>query len=120
MPNRPLRSCTTPGCPSKVDGGKCARCKGNRLDQHNAGKRPYARASWLRFRIDYLSRNPRCVLCDRMATIPDHWPVSRRDLVNRGVRHPDQAFYVRALCTACHNAQTGIHQPGGWVAQRDG
>lgn len=118
MPNGPLRPCGTPGCPNRVPGGRCERCRGSRRRHENVRDRGYKTAAWERFRLDYLIRHPRCVLCGRMANTPDHYPVKRRELVARGVLNPDQDCFVRALCNPCHGRQTAIHQPGGWAADR--
>jgi hypothetical protein len=50
--------------------------------------------------------------------VPDHHPVSRRQLVAIGVVDPDADEHLRPLCDACHGAETSRHQPGGW--HRDG
>jgi 5-methylcytosine-specific restriction protein A len=73
-------------------------------------------ARWQRRRRRYLRTNPTCALCPAPAEVPDHWPISRRDLVARGVTNPDADERLRPLCTSCHNRATGRNQPGGWNA----
>ncbi len=67
-----------------------------------------------RFRPAVLARDPVCVLCRRAAScVADHWPLSRRELVARGM-DPDDPAHGRGLCTSCHNRSTARLQPGGW------
>jgi 5-methylcytosine-specific restriction protein A len=120
MPNRPLRKCTTPGCPTQTSAGRCLICR--RLKRRLTRTRKRAvddyGPRWTAVRLDYLIRHPRCTLCPRLSMIPDHYPESRRTLVARGVLDPDQDQYLRALCKPCHDRQTAIHQPGGWARER--
>ena len=71
-----------------------------------------------RWRLPYLRDHPRCVLCQRAATVPDHYPRTRKQLVAASVHNPDAAQYLRALCAACHNRETARLQPGGWARER--
>lgn len=67
-----------------------------------------------RFRTVVLDREPICQLCGLAAsTVADHWPVSRRDLVDRGA-DPNDPKRGRGLCARCHGIETSRHQPGGW------
>ena len=118
MPARPLRPCTTPGCPGRADTGRCPHCRTGR--QHNprtkvetSADRGYS-ATWRARRRDYLTTHPVCALCGRMATIPDHYPMPRRQLVAAQVADPDADEHLRPLCDNCHRRQTGLRQPGGW------
>lgn len=118
MPAKPLRPCTTPGCRGRAETGRCAACRGAqeanpRLRRGTAAERGYD-ATWTDMRIDYLTRHPRCALCGRLATVPDHYPDSRRRLVAAGVANPDADERLRPLCASCHNRQTAIRQPGGF------
>lgn len=118
MPNPPMRPCTTPGCPGRAVTGRCARCLGgrqgnSRLRVPTTAERGYS-SQWRARRLDYLSAHPTCALCPRMATIADHYPVSRRELLAAGAADPDAAEHLRPLCIDCHNRQTGLRQPGGW------
>ena len=51
----------------------------------------------------FLRANPLCVLCGELAEVPDHWPTTRRALVDAGVADPDAFEHLRPLCTTCHN-----------------
>ena len=118
MPARPLKPCTTPGCPGRCENGRCGRCsnarQGNRrLRAEAAGQRGYG-ATWRHRRLDYLAGHPGCRLCPRMASIPDHYPYSRRELLALDVADPDADEHLRPLCDACHRRETGHRQPGGW------
>ncbi|MEU6709988.1 hypothetical protein ABZ897_00800 [Nonomuraea sp. NPDC046802] len=49
------------------------------------------------------------------STVADHHPLSRRELVARGL-DPDDPQYGRGLCTSCHGKETAANpeQAGGW------
>ena len=117
MPHRPPTRCPT--CKTLHHGiGKCDRCKAavqKASDQQrgSAAARGYGR-NWTKIRGHYLKRNPQCCLCQAAAEVPDHYPVSRRDLIERGDLHPDADQHLRPLCRPCHSKQTAIHEPGGW------
>lgn len=67
-----------------------------------------------------LDKDPICVACHlAVATVADHYPLSRRELVIRGM-DPNDARHGRGLCKPCHDASTAREQPGGWHAQRNG
>lgn len=116
MPTRPPEKCSTPGCPGHTaDGGRCARCRGTRLFVERAGDAEvYTRRPWRARRLEYLADHPFCLLCRAPATVPDHYPVSRRVLVAAGVADPDADERLRPLCARCHNSSTARRQPGGW------
>lgn len=109
-----LKVCSTPNCPELVASGRCPTCVRN-AEQHrgSAAARGYD-PRWARRRAAYLIRNPFCVLCSALATVADHYPASRRDLLAQGMRDPDADHRLRALCGTCHGKETAIHQPGGW------
>lgn len=118
MPQRPLRPCNTPGCPGRATSGRCPACRAAR--QHNprlkaetAAQRGYGPV-WQTRRLAYLQQHPLCALCRRLASIPDHYPRSRRQLLAAAVADPDADEYLRPLCDACHRRETGRRQPGGW------
>jgi 5-methylcytosine-specific restriction protein A len=128
MPRRGgYRVCTTPGCPEYVQGG-------GRCDQHKrqaeqrrgtARQRGYGRGHETRFRPAVLARDPRCVCtdkshghdspCGKPSVHADHHPLSRRELVARGL-DPDDPKHGRGLCGPCHSSETAKAQPGGWNA----
>jgi 5-methylcytosine-specific restriction protein A len=112
-----LRVCPTARCPNLTDGGRCVDCraKASRL-RGSASSRGYGTA-WARRRRAYLVRHPICTLCPRQATVADHHPISRRDLVDAGVPDPDADHRLRPLCTPCHASETARNQPGGWNAR---
>lgn len=121
MPANLRRRCTTPGCPKLTDqSGRCAHCRRGKMrlkrnrsrEVHDYGPR------WPARRLNYLIEHPTCVYCGRLSAVPDHWPVSRRQLVADGVLDPDADQYLRPLCKACHDRETGRNQPGGWHRDR--
>ena len=120
------RVCTTSRCPNLTDnGGRCDTCqrKAEAL-RGNARQRGYNTAGHQQFRQAVLTRNPLCVCpepdhghppraCHTAAVVADHYPLSRRELIARGL-NPNDPAYGRGLCSPCHSAETSRHQPGGW------
>lgn len=118
MPHAPLRPCTSPGCPTPTAGGRCpvhARLAG----QQRTGWRSLYGSEWPRVRLDYLSRNPVCVLCGRMATVADHYPRGIRLLRKQRNPEPHADRHLRALCASCHSSETMRREPGGFTTHRD-
>lgn len=111
----PHRPCRTPGCDNTVPtrDGRCERCRPRKPTSAQAG---YGKR-WRTWRAGFLRRNPICVLCGRLADVPDHWPRSRKQLLADGVHNPDQDRYCRPLCFHDHATQTAINQPGGWALE---
>lgn len=115
---RALRVCPTSGCSELTNGGRCTTCKARaETIRGNAASRGYG-STWARRRAAYLRRHPLCALCPAQASVADHYPTSRRDLVAQGVPDPDAEHRLRPLCTPCHASETSRHQPGGWNAPR--
>ncbi len=121
MPRAP-RPCPVSGCPELTTGGRCAehRRQSDR-ERGTATQRGYTGAGHKRFRRAVLHRDPLCVLCllrglPVVATVADHHPLSRRDLVAAGL-NPDDPSRGRGLCKPCHDRETALHQPGGWAAR---
>lgn len=113
--------CAEPGCPDLVDRGYCVT---HRREQRATSERRRPNATdrgydqkWRRNRARFLKANPDCVDCGKPATVADHDPVSRRDLVAAGDPHPDAWPHLKARCDSCHNKRTGHAQPGGWNAR---
>jgi 5-methylcytosine-specific restriction protein A len=126
MPRRGgYRVCTVPGCPEYTEGG--GRCEQHRREAEQrrgtARQRGYGRRHETRFRPAVLARDPRCVCtdtehehgqpCGATSVHADHWPLSRRELVARGL-DPDDPRRGRGLCGPCHSSSTAREQPGGW------
>jgi 5-methylcytosine-specific restriction protein A len=69
-----------------------------------------------RFRRGVLDRDPVCKVCwAEPATVADHYPKSRRQLVAEGL-DPNNPQHGRGLCASCHGKETAKNQPGGWNA----
>lgn len=118
MPSRPQQRCTK--CKRLHSGkGQCAACKqAADLARGTATERGYGPEHRQRFRAGVLEKDPLCVICldwglHTPATVADHWPLSRRQLVKRGL-DPNDPQYGRGLCEPCHGRETQTHQPGGW------
>ncbi len=109
--------CNVPGCPTISDTPRCpAHTKAADKARGTATQRGYSGPRHRRFRRIILQRDPLCVLCGAIATVADHYPISRRDLVAQGL-DPDNPACGRGLCVRCHSKETAKHQPGGWAAE---
>lgn len=115
MPRHTRTVCPTPGCPSVTTGGRCAACRrGAEQARGSARQRGYGTQHQQRFRAGVLCNHPTCVVCHREpSVVADHWPRSRRELVQLGL-DPDDPQYGRGLCSPCHSRETARLQPGGW------
>ncbi|GHF37143.1 hypothetical protein GCM10010359_44730 [Streptomyces morookaense] len=116
MPRKPRPPCSVPGCPELTTGGRCAKHQREAEQQRGTSAANGYGTRWQRTRKAYLYRNRWCLLCGRTATVADHFPLSRRELVTQGVADPDAFSRLRPLCTRCHNRETAKRQPGGWAA----
>lgn len=120
MPRKPRKPCPVPGCPELTSTGRCEAHRAQDWQlRRERGAHNYGSSRWQRVRRAYLYEHPWCVLCTAPATVADHHPLSRRELVARGV-DPDSPTHLRPLCTPCHNRETARHQPGGWAHERRG
>lgn len=126
---RALTVCSTKGCPEITSGGRCPHCD-READKRRgtATERGYTgRGHRIGFRRAVLRRDPTCVCtdtshnhpvpCGQPSTDADHHPLSKRELVARGL-DPNDPRYGRGLCHSCHGSSTAQHQPGGWNAER--
>ena len=114
-----MRVCSVAGCPAIYEGA-ASRCPAHRKradrERGTAAERGYQGRGHRAFRDEVLTRDPVCVLCDiRQATVADHYPRSRRELVELGM-DPNDASNGRGLCAPCHSIETVKHQPGGFLA----
>lgn len=115
---RALKVCSTPGCPELVPTGRCqAHTREADRARGTARERGYDHAHRTRFRRRVLDRDPICTRCHRAPSVhADHYPLSRRELVARGM-DPHDPQHGRGLCHSCHSRDTAHHQPGGWHAR---
>ena len=115
---RALKVCPTSGCGALTNGGRCPSCAAaaDRV-RGTAAERGYTSAGHRRFRRVVLRRDPICVLCQlEPATVADHYPLSRRQLLAAGL-NPNDSSRGRGLCKRCHDQETARLQPGGWHAR---
>ena len=114
---RALTLCNVKDCTTKIPQGQ-GRCDAHRAKADAARRvdgNPYNTAGHQRFRRAVLDRDPICVICNiAIATVADHWPNERRDLVTDGL-NPDDPARGRGLCVTCHNEHTAASSPGGWA-----
>jgi 5-methylcytosine-specific restriction protein A len=111
------------GCGELVPAGT-SRCEDCRVEAEarrgSAAERGYGRAHQ-RFRKGVLAKHPVCVWldCTKPSVAADHQPLSRRELVRRGL-DPNDPAHGRGLCLRHHNISTAsaVEQRGGWHADR--
>lgn len=117
-------------CPEIVPSGtsRCEQCtRQAETTRGTARQRGYGRGHRA-FRSRVLARDPYCVCddtshdnhsgrgtCYARATVADHWPRSRRELVAAG-ENPNDPRFGRGLCASCHSKVTAANpdQRGGW------
>jgi len=103
------RVCSHPDCPViLIDGrSRCDEHSGRPRDTRpSAASRGYG-VHWRRIRAQFLRAHPTCSLCREPATVADHHPLARRELVAAGDPHPDAWVNLRPLCESHHNAKSG-------------
>ena len=114
-----MRVCSVHGCGTIYPSDEGSRCVEHRRAADKARRpdgNPYGTAAHRRFRAAVLRRDPVCVLCGlALATVADHWPLSRKELEERGM-DPNDPAYGRGLDKQCHDRSTAQLQPGGWNA----
>lgn len=129
MPTRAPRPCTTGGCsgtPVRAS-AKCADCLArSQRPRPSATAQGYGAEHRDRFRSRVIARDPVCVCttqdhghgtpCGAPSVHADHWPLSKRELQDRGWDEHDPR-HGRGLCHPCHSKETGRHQPAGWNDQ---
>lgn len=101
-------------------GQSCARGHGTK-QQPSSSSRGYGNNWRKKVRGPYLAANPRCVgvlgqhhpNCDGRATIPDHYPKTRAELVRMGVPDPDAWHRLQPLSDSCHKWKTARFD-GAW------
>jgi 5-methylcytosine-specific restriction protein A len=88
-------------------GGLCADCyKQADLRRGTSTQRGYGKRHRDVFRVGVLERDPICVACgEEPATVADHYPFTRRQLVTAGL-DPNDPIHGRGLCESCHNRHT--------------
>lgn len=106
------RVCTVAGCPELTEGG--GRCPAHRAQADRArgtsASRGYSGKGHETFRRGVLARDPVCVLCRRRRSAhADHWPLSREQLVLKGL-NPNDPANGRGLCHSCHSRETVLNQ----------
>ncbi|SIN72749.1 5-methylcytosine-specific restriction enzyme A [Agromyces cerinus subsp. cerinus] len=112
-----MRVCSQAGCPTLYDTPH-SRCPTHRAiadrARGTATDRGYASRGHKNFRNQTLTRDPICTLCGvRESTVADHYPISRRDLIEFSM-DPNDPAHGRGLCKPCHDSSTAENQPGGW------
>jgi 5-methylcytosine-specific restriction protein A len=126
MPSKPLRPCHKQGCPNLTRDKYCEDhismaqqeqrqrdiAKAKAYDKKRGS--PTARGydyKWQQYRIEFLKRNPQCVVCGAPSTIVDHVIPHKG---NKGLFWT--RFNHQALCKSCHDRKTAT-QDGGFGRQ---
>lgn len=109
------RVCNVHGCPTISDKPRCpAHAKAADQARGTATQRGYGVEHRKRFREGVLAKHPICQVCKRTpSTVADHYPLSKRELIEQGMDSNDPA-HGRGLCVPCHSRETAEHQPGGF------
>lgn len=116
-----LRACAHPGCPTLTTSHtRCpqhtaAQRKASDTHRPNANQRGYG-SQWRRTARTFLRAHPTCIDCGDPATVPDHSPLTRRELVAHGITNPDAPAFLRPRCKPCHDRKT-VREDGGFGRQ---
>ena len=116
-----LKPCPTPGCPALIPtkDRACKECL--KRIRHTTDRTPYKSISHRKARAKLLALHPYCQcegckahkgLCTQKATIADHYPLERFELIAEG-KDPNALCYMRALCKKCHDIKTASTRPAG-------
>jgi 5-methylcytosine-specific restriction protein A len=116
-----MKVCTQPGCPALVAAGRCEKHGPKVKPRPSTTAQGYG-AGWRRKRAAFIAAHPVCQgdgagghhpRCDGVATVPDHDPLTRRELVARGDPDPDAWHHLVARSAACHGRKTALFD-GAW------
>ena len=113
-----MRVCSVHGCGEIYPRHEGTRCATHRAEadrrRGTATERGYTSKGHQAFRRAVISADPVCVACRlRPSTIADHYPHSRKELIELSL-NPNDPAYGRGLCKPCHDRETAANQPGGW------
>jgi 5-methylcytosine-specific restriction enzyme A len=101
---RPPKPCGKCG-QKAIKGGLCTRhYKQADVRRGNSSERGYDQRHRDRFRDPVLAKYPYCP-CGEPATVADHYPIDRRDLMKMRL-DPNDPQYGRGLCKRCHDKYT--------------
>lgn len=104
--------CLEPGCPNIVErGGRCPAHGRAAPDRPTSSQMGYDRR-WARVRAAFLAAHPFCRDCGGAASVADHSPKTRRDLIAAGVENPDDWRYLEPRCVPCHGRKTAKYDGG--------
>ena len=127
-----MSRCSTPLCPNEAArGGRCEECyrKHDRA-RGTAAERGYNSRRWEGTKRTIRKRDPFCTCdagdhghasfaCMHLTEVADHYPKTRKQLLEEGVRDPDKPEFCRGLCKSCHSRATAKNPEtrGGWNAR---
>lgn len=106
MPSKPPKPCRRCGRPAGPRGLCDDHARQQDRQRGTSSERGYGKRHSDVFRAGVLSRDRwLCVLCGGPATIADHYPRTRKQLISDG-DDPDNPDFGRALCKRCHDRHT--------------
>ena len=107
MPSKPPKPCRRCGRAANTRGLCEEHARQNDRQRGTSTERGYTSKRHRDvFRTGVLSRDGwECVLCGEPASIADHYPRTRKQLIADG-DDPDDPTYGRALCKRCHDRHT--------------
>ncbi len=97
---------------------KCGKLSDrNRCPDHRGEDRPSSTArgydnAWRKVRSEFLRLNPFCLDCGQPATVPDHSPLTRAELLANGIGNPDAPAFLQPRCKSCHDRKTALEDGG--------
>ncbi len=113
--------CTEPGCPVIVTKGRCSKHGPIARIRPSITAQGYG-ARWRKVRDAFIAAHRVCAgdgagghhrNCNGLATVADHDPITRRELVERGDPAPDAWHHLVPRSAACHGRKTALYD-GGW------
>ena len=113
-----MHVCGVPNCPVLSDTSGWCQQHQRQADRARgtAAQRGYTSTGHRQFRAAVLAADPVCVVCRQQpATVADHYPLSRKQLLSHGM-NPNDPAHGRGVCKRCHDTETAKHQLGGWNA----
>jgi 5-methylcytosine-specific restriction protein A len=118
VPNRPLKTCSNPGCSELTNEAYCTihkaqhdKLRGSSYDRGYDNR-------WRKYRIIFLREHPLCEICLKEGKITQATDIDHR-LPHRGDK---KLFWdesnLQALCHSCHSRKTAM-EDGGFNNYKD-
>lgn len=107
MARRLLTFCLTPGCPERVESGRCDKHKRVVSREYHAqeSQKFYQKREWKALSLRFRQANPLCATCLKAGRIVESQVVDHIISIKNGGDEWEEAN-LQALCVPCHNAKT--------------